>query len=382
MIADDARIGDARSRAILTIAENLEINWMLRGYPERTGHCPVCGGADKPGADRFSLNLQRNVFYCRKCDVGGDPIALVRFVRKCSFVEALDWILGPAQVISKEERQKRNQKAEADARALENQENQFRANAIAAARDVWQRGRAPGGTEVEGYILRRGIDIAALGGFPRCIRFHPALRYSTKESGVWVTHHEGPAMLAAIQGPDGRFCGVHRTWLDLSHAKGKAVIRHRRTGEMLNVKKALGSKKGGAIRLTGDVESEVMVSGEGLETTWSAMMPGVYGGAAFWCLVDKGNMAGRRARGPGLKYAGLPDMGDAKAFVPPPWVRRLIFVMDGDSEPRDTRASMECGLRRAMALRPGLQGQIVAAPNGFDLNDVLMGGGHDRPLDS
>lgn len=95
---------------------------------------------------------------------------------------------------------------------------------------------------------------------------------------------------------------------------------------------------------------------------------------AFWCLIDMGNMAGRRQAGPGLKFAGLPDLGDADAFVPPPWVKRLIFVMDGDSDPKMTRAQMEAGLRRAMARDPELRGQIVVAPSGFDLNDVLMGG--------
>jgi hypothetical protein len=40
-----------------------------------------------------------------------------------------------------------------------------------------------------------------------------------------------------------------------------------------------------------------------------------------------------------------------------------------------TRAKLEAGLRRAMAHRPGLVGQIVKAGDGVDLNDVLNGGG-------
>jgi hypothetical protein len=373
---DDPRVAEAKAKPIKDVAFNLGLIWLQRGYPEITGHCPVCGGAEKRGSDRFHINLRKNSFYCRKCDVGGDQIGLVRFVRACGFVEALDWLFGPAKDLSAEERDRRAKKAQADADKQERDAARYRKDAIAAAKSVWQGGRDPKGTEVEGYLARRSIDIAALGGFPSCIRFHPALRYVTKEDGAWVAHHEGPAMLAAIQGPDGTFSAVHRTWLDLTRPKGKALIRHRTTGEELEVKKALGSKKGGAIRLTGRLQSDTMVCAEGLETTWSAMVAGVYPGAAFWCLVDKGNMSGRKQKGPGLKYAGLPDLEDPEAFVPPPWVTRLIYVMDGDSEPRDTRASMEAGLRRAMALRPGLQGQIAAAPNGFDLNDVLMGVGN------
>lgn len=77
--------------------------------------------------------------------------------------------------------------------------------------------------------------------------------------------------------------------------------------------------------------------------------------------------------GRGLKHAGIPDMDDAEAFVPPPWVRQLVYVMDGDSDPRLTRAQLLAGIRRAMILRPGLRGRIVPCPEGADLNDVLLG---------
>jgi hypothetical protein len=117
-----------------------------------------------------------------------------------------------------------------------------------------------------------------------------------------------------------------------------------------------------------------MVMGEGIETTLSAMVSGVDAGAMFWAGVDLGNMAGRRViRGEGMKFAGLPDLDDDEAFVPPACVERLVYVMDGDSDPRLTRAKLEAGLRRAMVMRPGLQGQIAMAPQGLDLNDVLMG---------
>ena len=107
--------------------------------------------------------------------------------------------------------------------------------------------------------------------------------------------------------------------------------------------------------------------------------------AAFWAGVDLGNMAGRRITSKikaralgvpedGIRAAGIPDMSDGEAFVPPPWVRRLVFVQDGDSDPAETRAKLLAGLRRAMALVPGLQAQIVAAPPGCDLNDVLQRG--------
>ena len=114
--------------------------------------------------------------------------------------------------------------------------------------------------------------------------------------------------------------------------------------------------------------------GEGIETTLTAAIAGVWPGAHYWAGVDLGNMAGQRQMGPGLMYAGIPDLDDAEAFVPPPWVRHLVYVQDGDSEPRSTRAKLLAGARRAMMLRPGLRAQIAPCPDGSDLNDVLLEG--------
>lgn len=182
-------------------------------------------------------------------------------------------------------------------------------------------------------------------------------------------------MLAAVQGLDGRFTAVHRTWLDLAQPKGKLHLVH--DGQVAEVKKSLGSTKGGAIRLMSPPNAEMLIMGEGIETTFSAQIANAYPGAAYWAGVDLGNMAGRKLSGHGRKYSGLPDLRDDRAFVPPDWVRHLIFVKDGDSEPRFTESQILAGLRRAMALRPGLRAQVVRAPVGLDLNDILLSGGPD-----
>ena len=114
--------------------------------------------------------------------------------------------------------------------------------------------------------------------------------------------------------------------------------------------------------------------GEGIETTLSAMVAAPFPNAAYWAGVDLGNMSGRMQKVKGQKYSGVPDMSDSDAFVPPSWVKRLVFIMDGDSDPVMTRAKLECGLRRAMALLPGLKGQIVHSGDGVDMNDVLRAG--------
>ncbi len=371
MAFDDSRRAEAQALPMDEILSRLDLAGLTRAGHEMVGPCPRCGGTD-----RFGVNLRKGVWGCRRCGGKGGGIDLVMFVLGCSFPAALDYLCGPAQAQDPAEQARRAAlAAEARARA-EARAARERADAIAQAGTLWRNALSPEGTAVRAYLERRGISAALLPRLPACLRFCPDLRYTVMVDREWRVIHSGPAMLAAVQGPDGRLCAVHRTWLDLSQPKGKAVLRHPLSGDPLPSKKVLGSKKGGAIRLSGPQRlAPVLVMGEGIETTLSAMVAGLHGDAVFWAGVDMGNMAGRLERGQGLKFAGRPDLADDAAFLPPEGVRRLIYVQDGDSDPRDTRSKMEAGLRRAMVLRPGLQGQIAPAPAGMDLNDVLMAGG-------
>src|SRR5690606_9795509 len=144
--------------------------------------------------------------------------------------------------------------------------------------------------------------------------------------------------------------------------------------KLLPSKKVLGSKKGAVIRMLTPPGADTMIMAEGVENTLTALVAGMDAldtPWAYWCGVDLGNMGGRMRRVRGVRWSGLPDLDDLDAWVPPEWVRRLVFVQDGDSHPQSTRARLEAGLRRAMMLRPGLRGQIVHSGAGRDLNDIL-----------
>jgi hypothetical protein len=354
------------------VIAQLQISGLKRAGAERVGPCPMCGGTD-----RFGVNVRKAQWQCRRCGGKGDQIALVQFVMGLDFLGALDWMCGPRQELSAAEMAQRAARDAENQRRKEAEAAKFRAKAIADARRVWEAGQPAEASPVRAYLAARGITPDLLPRLPICLRYAPDLPYMV-EAKAWsrpeerfIQAHRGPAMLAAIQGPDGRFCAVHRTWFDLDRAQGKARILHPETDEVMARKKILGAKKGGAIRLVrGD--SPVLVMGEGMETTFTAAIAGVWPGASFWAGVDLGNMAGARMLGKGQRYAGIPDLSDHDAFVPPPWVNHLIFVQDGDSDPRTTTAKLQAGLRRAMAHRPGLRGQIVACPEGLDLNDVLL----------
>jgi hypothetical protein len=372
--SSDPRIAEAHRHDMDQLIQRLDIRGLKRGGVERTGPCPRCGGTD-----RFSVNTRKQQFLCRACDSDGgkgDQIALVMFVLGMDFGAALEWLCGPRVEISAEERAKRDLAEAENRRKKDMIAAHEREKAIRLARGVWQCGKAAESSPVRDYLICRGIAPTLFPRLPICLRYHPDLAYTVEIDRAWQVIHRGPAMLAAIQGPDGKFIGVHRTWIDLDQPKGKARILHPVTGEVCNAKKMLGSKKGGTIRLTGNAVRPVLVMGEGIETTLSALVSGVHADAAFWAGADLGNMAGQRMMGKGQRFDGIPDLGDRDAFVPPPGVDRLIYVMDGDSEPKSTRAKLVAGLRRAMALRPGLRGQIAACPSGVDLNDVLLGGGN------
>jgi putative DNA primase/helicase len=60
----------------------------LRGRVDRSGPCPKCGGID-----RFSINVQKQVFNCRGCGVGGDVVTLVQHLDSVGFAVACDTLL-------------------------------------------------------------------------------------------------------------------------------------------------------------------------------------------------------------------------------------------------------------------------------------------------
>ena len=91
------------------------------------------------------------------------------------------------------------------------------------------------GTAAEAYLTKRGLVIPSNGAL-RALVDHPYFEKLEGQDGP-TEIHRGPALLGAIIGPNGRFAGVHATWIDLGTASGKAEIVHPTTGEVLPAKK-------------------------------------------------------------------------------------------------------------------------------------------------
>ncbi|MEM1149315.1 MAG: hypothetical protein AAGI03_01995 [Pseudomonadota bacterium] len=357
---EDLRLLEAKAIPVTEVIARLGIARLQKSGCEMIGPCPLCGGRD-----RFGINLRSNAFLCRRCDIrGGDQVALVQAILGCDFKGALEWLCGSTEVNASE----RARRLAAARRAAEKQardSERYRQAAIEDARGIWDRAKGASLKEVKAYLAARGVAPDPWPGTLRALPDHPYVR-KFKGEGL-VTLHRGPALIAKCDGSDGHGSAVHQTWIDAARPGKKAVVQ--RGDEDFPSKMVRGSAKGAAIRLVqGDPGNDTLVMGEGIETTLSAWAAHSIPGAAFWAGISDVNMCGRRlGRG-----SAVPDLEDTRAFVPPSWVRRLVFIQDGDSDPKSTRAKMEAGLRRAMALRPGLVAQLVDPGEGVDLNDVLM----------
>ena len=166
-------------------------------------------------------------------------------------------------------------------------------DASEAARGLWRRCRAIGGTHAEAYLHARGLTHCS---FP-ALRFHPELFY---RDGAGTRRL--PALVAAITGNDGVLTGVQRTWLD-PRAPVKARISHPR--------KALGRIHGLAVRfgtLSADSVATLLV-GEGIETVLSLI-----------------------TAVPSITAAAALSAGSLGAFAPSTGIVRLVIARDNDGE--------------------------------------------------
>lgn len=355
--------------------------------------CPGCGGTD-----RFSINRQKNIFFCRFSRAAGDAIALVQHVTGCNFLEAVEQITGsppPGRTVSEAEKCERRERlarieAEraAEAARIEAEHNDFRDKEVRRAHDIWRKGRPIAGTLAEAYLARRGVAAPA----NAALRFLADAKYWHNIGGQFRQIHEGPALLAMISGPDGGFMGCHMTFIDLATPKGKAEVVHPTTGEVLVAKKVRGSKKGGHILLGGEGRCETLIIGEGIETVLRVRNALAGDGwpmadTWWWTSVDLGNMGGKardrvrhpsatltdaRGRVRAVMVAGPTPDPASPALLAPGSANSIVLLGDGDSD----RLTTENVLRRFAArnARPGRTIRWAWADQGHDFGDMEEAG--------
>ncbi|ULK98863.1 CHC2 zinc finger domain-containing protein [Bradyrhizobium sp. I71] len=372
------------------------------------GPCPICGG--RTSSQRFEVFEKDQSWACAVCPDGGDVIRLVEKVEGCDFRVAIERLGGRTAIDAArarelfEERERKRlarEKTSADYREAERKR----------LHRTWKQTQPIHGTIAAHYLEGRGLQLPE-----RCpgLRFAPVMPYWHGET---VDDHgrkagprkiyEGPAMVGAFIRPDGKFGGLHLTWLrefpaqvgsatlqgaapqgpgpEERPAYTKAEILDPDTGEVLNAKKMRGSKTGAYIAIQMHDAPRRLVIGEGIETVlsvWTAMHQGgrPLDDMAFWAAGDLGNLAGRANRTinhPTLKRPNgqpqkvpdrFPDLEDPGLSIPGS-VEELILLGDGDSEKVLTENAMERAARRYA--RESRVIRIAFAPSGRDFNDLL-----------
>lgn len=363
---------------------------LKRSGAELVGPCPACGGRD-----RFAINLRKNVWHCRVSGKGGDAIALVEYLDGCDFLGAVEVLTGrPAPTGEKgkgpDARLIENRRLDAEIRSRdrEREAQSFRSKEIARAHDIWTSAGPLSGSIAETYLRFRGLS-AGPGAKLRSLNKLSYWHFVDKQ---WRVIHDGPAMVAAIQGADQCFIGCHCTWIDpdFTTKSGKAEIVHPETGELLPAKKVRGSAKGGHIQLHAIDGAERFITGEGIETVLAVRAALAHTDLShtwFWASVSLGNLGGKaresvvhpsltrmdaKGRVRRLKVPGpLPDFEDRDVLMPPDAANDVTILGDGDSD----RFTTENVLKRAAArwARLGRTIRAAWADQGSDFNDMLRG---------
>ncbi len=303
----------ARARDVPIEDEAAQRGIELRGKrPHLFGPCPLCG----EGVDRFGINTDKQMFYCRKCEVGGDVIALVEHLDGVDFKVAVRTLAEADHL-----------RAAPIARPTKTDEDEKWRYEIAMR--TWRDARPAAGTLVETYLKSRSITIPP----PPSLRFVRRLRHERWGHDLKIISFH-PGMVALVtRGTDGAPIAIHRTYLN--PAGGKAPVEP--------VKMVLAATAGGAVRLAGPVDGFVMV-GEGIETCLSVMQAT---GMPAWSALSAS----------GLKGLGLPGE-----------IRRVTILADNDDDGDGERAALVAGGRWK---REGRVVKIAIPPRGKDFNDLL-----------
>jgi hypothetical protein len=384
MALQQSFLDEVKARTSLVDLIRRHVKLQSRGG-EFEGLCPF----HNERSPSFTVNETKGFYHCFGCGAHGDAVQFLIEHRDLDFMEAVRELADlaglpvpgeppgqrarpPAPVVRPPDDVRAADEAADDAAKLEE------------AAEILRRAMPARGTLVDTYFRARGLPMAP----PRSLYFAASLAYRHRwregnavrvEQGAW------PAMLAPMKDPEGRFCGLHRTWL-ARDGSAKAPVK--------KPKKTLGPcyRRNGAIRLT--PAHEDMMAGEGIETSLS-------GAAPFWsgeleCPVIAGRPCGVWAAG-SLGHLGGGGEGQGEmhpvqidpdrqrrlpsavpdparpGLVLPAECRRITLLEDADmGDPHAGAALLDRAVRRWTQIERREVLRAKPLP-GTDFNDMLRG---------
>ncbi len=313
-----------RARSVRIEHELARRGIKLRGRgSERCGPCPQCGGDD-----RFSINVKKQVWICRKCPSGGDILALVQHLDGMIFAEAIAYLAGaePSSIVS-------NIRKKPD-QPLKQREDKSQDSARPRGLALWRASIDPRGTLVEQYLKSRALELPDEAA-NEAIRFHPNCSFEYGE--------RFPAMVCLVRNiVTNEPQGIHRTALA---ADGTAIKRPDKAGRLKTFRKSLGSISGGAIKLDPDEDvTQGLCIGEGVETCLAGRQMGL---RPVWSVVNTGGVGN---------------------FPVLPGVDGLHVFKENDANGASAKAVEACARRWYEAGRDVI---VVEPDTAKDLNDEL-----------
>jgi phage/plasmid primase-like uncharacterized protein len=319
----DAQLNDARNVRIETeLARRGTVLKRAKRY--LVGPCPVCGGTD-----RFSVNLEKQLWNCRNCKKGGDVIDLAQHLDGCSFIDAVETLTG--------ERFRGRPGRDVRARPEPPKFNEDDAAGTKYALRLWREAKPLIESPAWLYLTRprrdggRDIDLDVLPDVHSVLRWHPNCPWGGVRHGC---------MLAL--------------WTDVITGEPKAIHRRAITmeGKKVDVWKALGPTTGCCIRLWADEHvTTCLVIGEGPETVMSAATRICHRGALLqpaWACGDRGHLS---------KFPVLPG------------VECLIILVDRDANQDGQNDAAECAGRWTAAGREVRR--LIPDDVDTDFNDLV-----------
>lgn len=240
--------------------------------------CPLCGGTDR---FQYTNRFGEGNYHCRNPECGpGGGFKLVQAIFGWDFGTTLKKVNACLGGLREAPRQDSAASPERMA---------------ALARRIWDEAiPVQPGDPVDRYLTGRGLGRDS---YPASLRLHPRLGYYERSGdGKSQRVAEYAAMLARVDGPDGRLVTLHRTYLSAG-----------RKAQLSDAKKLLSTGvNGAAIRLFEPAE-ELAVA-EGIETALAVQM---LRNIPTWAAMSAGN----------LERVQIPDS-----------VRRVLVYGDNDAD--------------------------------------------------
>ena len=139
---------------------------LKRAGREYLGLCPFHGER----TPSFYVHPGKGLFHCYGCGAGGSVIDFYRDIHRIDDKTAIEELAARAGLMPEEEAAKIKPRQTfarpVDVSYSQEEEERRRAASIDWSRDIWRRSRPAGGSLVERYLTRRGIDVPAIGGVP------------------------------------------------------------------------------------------------------------------------------------------------------------------------------------------------------------------------